>query len=369
MPVTLSRTIDALRGLKNINIVDHQDFYWTLAVSLISKKSDLEIFDAVFNHYFGGTAENEKLRRSQQAFRNVHKNQLQSDIKNSYYPESTSPQSLLSVDMWLGEKADREAAELEESFVYSPLEAIIKKDIEEYSEQELLLVTPLVRNLARVLATRVSRRKESGKFGRQLDFRTTIRKSIKVGGEIVKISRSKKRVKKAKIVFLCDVSGSMLNYSRFSIIFLQAIAQQVRGIEVFLFSTQLVRATYLLRKWEPGSVMAKVAGKLPNWGSGTKIGGSLKKFLHEWGRSNLDRHSVVVVISDGWDVGEIELLSSSLLEIKQRAKMLLWLNPLMGSPNFEPTCRGMQIAVKYSDKLLPFYNLDSAIKLCREIMN
>lgn len=370
VPVTLSRTIDAFRGLEKIKIVESRDFYWTLAVCLVAKKSDLEIFNAVFNHYFGGTEAQEQLFRSIQTIKNVHnKNQFQFDNKKSMLSDNTKPQSVLSVDMWLAEETQPDSAESEESYVYSPLEAIIKKDIEEYSEQDLLMVTPTVRKLAQLLATKVSRRKEKGKSWRLIDFRSTIRKNIKYGGEIIKIARSKKRVNKAKIVFLCDISGSMLNYSRFSLIFLQAIAQQSQGIEVFLFSTQLVRATYFLRKWEPGSVMAKVEGKLPNWGSGTKIGGSLKKFLHDWGRSNLDSHSVVVIISDGWDVGDIDLLSSSLMEIKQQAKMLIWLNPLMGTPNFEPTCRGMQLAVKYSDKLLPFYNLDSVFKMNQEIIS
>jgi uncharacterized protein with von Willebrand factor type A (vWA) domain len=370
VPVTLSRTIDAFRGLEKINILESQDFYWTLAVCLVAKKSDLEIFDAVFNHYFGGTETKEQLYRSIQAVRNIHnKNQSHFNNKNVMHSDNTKLQSVLSVDMWLAEKTEPKYAETDESYVYSPLEAIIKKDIEEYSEQDLLMVTPMVRKLAKLLATKLSRRKEKGKSRRLLDFRSTIRKSIKYGGEIIRIARSKKRVNKAEIVFLCDISGSMLNYSRFSLIFLQAIARQSWGIEVFLFSTQLVRATYYLRKWEPGSVTAKVADKLPNWGSGTKIGGSLKKFLHDWGRSNLDSHSVVVIISDGWDVGDIELLSSSLMEIKKRAKILLWLNPLMGTPNFEPTCRGMQLAVKYSDKLLPFYNLDSVFKMNQEIIN
>lgn len=368
VPVTLSRTIDAFRGIEKINIVESRDLYWTLKACLVASKSDLETFDTVFNHYFGGTEVKEQLFRSIQYIRNVDdKNQFKGDIHNSIPFDNTKPQSIFSVDMWLAGKTDTDLAETEESYVYSPSEAIIKKDIEQYSEQDLLMLTPVVRKLARLLAAKVGRRKKKGKSRRLLDFRSTIRKSLNYGGEIIRIARSKNRINKAKIVFLCDISGSMLNYSRFSLIFLQAIAQKTRGVEVFLFSTHLVRATYLLRKWEPSSVMAKVAEKLPNWGSGTKIGGSLKKFLHDWGRSNLDRHAVVVIISDGWDVGDIELLSSSLMEIKQRAKTLLWLNPLMGAPNFEPACRGMQIAVKYSDKLLPFYNLESVIKMNQEI--
>ena len=155
-------------------------------------------------------------------------------------------------------------------------------------------------------------------------------------------------------------------YSRFLIQFIYAFQSAYRRIETFAFSTSLHRITQLLKEDDLAPVLEALSRAVPNWSGGTKIGASLSAFLDQHG-GLVDRHTAVLIMSDGWDTGEIELLQASMDEIQRRARCLIWLNPLMGSPTYEPSCRGMLAALPFVDILASAHNLDSLRQLVRHL--
>ncbi|MDR7393521.1 MAG: VWA domain-containing protein, partial [Armatimonadota bacterium] len=163
---------------------------------------------------------------------------------------------------------------------------------------------------------------------------------------------------------LCDVSGSMDVYSRFLIQFVYALQDALGRVESFVFSTSLTRVTEELRTRSLRAALDRLSQRVPNWSGGTKIGSSLRQFLDRYG-GLLDRHTVVLIVSDGWDTGEVEVLRRAMQEIRSRAARVIWLNPLLGSPGYQPLTRGMQAALPYVHVFASAHNADSLRELER----
>ena len=176
------------------------------------------------------------------------------------------------------------------------------------------------------------------------------------------------RRQRLKLVLICDVSKSMDLYSRFLIQFIYAFQTVYRRIETFVFSTSLHRITDQLKEQSMDEAVARLSEKVPDWSGGTKIGASLKQFVDDFSLKVVDPATVVLVISDGWDTGEVELLSESMAHLKRSSRSLIWLNPLKGSPDYEPTTRGMQAALPHLDLFASAHNLNSLRNLIRELM-
>ena len=154
-------------------------------------------------------------------------------------------------------------------------------------------------------------------------------------------------------------------YSRFLLQFLYAFAAAYRRLEVFGFSTSLRRLTPALREGEWDRVLRGLSREMPEWSGGTRIGACFARFAEDWSESLVDRRTAVIVLSDGWDTGEAELLSSSLSRIRRRAFAVLWLNPLMGSPGFRPETAGLLAALPHVDLLAPAHNAAALRDLAR----
>jgi hypothetical protein len=201
--------------------------------------------------------------------------------------------------------------------------------------------------------------------GHLVDLRRSIRQSLRRGGEIIDLLRRERKIQKTRVVLLCDVSGSMDLYSRFLIQFVYALQHAVSRVETFVFSTGLSRITGSLEADDLRAALDEVARRVPDWSGGTKIGRSFRRFLDEHAAAALDRRTVVIIISDGWDTGDAELLEDAMAEMRRRAGRVIWLNPLLASPGYEPICQGMRIALPYVDIFAPAHNLESLRRLER----
>jgi uncharacterized protein with von Willebrand factor type A (vWA) domain len=246
----------------------------------------------------------------------------------------------------------------------SELEATMGKDFSTFNADELDEVARLARQLARRLATRRSRRLTPSRRRGRVDLRRTLRLNL-TRAEPVELARRRRRILKTKVVVLCDVSGSMDLYSRLLVQFLYALQNQLGRMETFVFSTRLQRITDELRGQTYLAALARL-GEVRDWSGGTKIGESLRAFLAGW-RRILDRDTVVIVLSDGWDTGEPAILGEALAEIRRRAGKVIWLNPLLGSPDYQPLTQGMVAALPHVDAFLPAHNLDSLRALVRHL--
>ncbi|HSF03321.1 MAG TPA: VWA domain-containing protein, partial [Solirubrobacterales bacterium] len=246
----------------------------------------------------------------------------------------------------------------------SDLETTLGKDFSVFSAAELEDVERLARELARRLATRKSRRlKPSPRRGR-VDLRRTMRLSL-TRGEPIELARRARKILKTNLVVLCDVSGSMDLYSRLLLQFLYALQNQLGRMETFVFSTRLHRITDELRARAYGAALAQLEG-VKDWSGGTKIGECLQAFVRDW-RRLLERDTVTIILSDGWDTGDPAVLSDAMRAIHRKSGKVIWLNPLLGSPDYQPLTQGMMAALPHVDAFLPAHNLESLRALARHL--
>jgi uncharacterized protein len=194
-------------------------------------------------------------------------------------------------------------------------------------------------------------------------MRRTIRESLRTGGEPIRLYRRRRKLKRRPLVVLCDISGSMERYSRILLQFIYAITNHLEKVEAFVFSTRLTRITRQLQRREVDAAMDEVTRSIRDWAGGTRIGEALKMFNYDWARRVLGQGAIVLIISDGWDRGDVGLLSQEMARLQRSAHRLIWLTPLLGSPYYEPLTRGIQAAMPYIDDFLPAHNLASLEQL------
>ncbi len=165
------------------------------------------------------------------------------------------------------------------------------------------------------------------------------------------------------LILICDISGSMDRYSRLLLRFVHALEHGLDTVEVFVFSTRLTRITRELRKRDVDSAIEQVVKSVDDWSGGTRIGEAIKAFNYQWGRRVLGRGAVVLLISDGWDRGDSAMLSREMGRLQRACHRLIWLNPLLGMPGYQPLTRGLQAALPHVDDFLPVHNLQSLEQL------
>lgn len=342
--------VDALRALGTVDLTDRRETYLALRAVLASGQEAQRIFDAAFWEFWGA------LEPQQQtgAPRGEGDSTLPLD----------GQQALDRVLLEWQDEGDA-ADEGEQVPAYSPVEVLTRKDFSAFSPEELDEISRIVFAIARRVATRLSRRTRQARRGHLVDLRRSIRHSLRRGGEILELLRRERKVQKTRVVLLCDVSGSMDLYSRFLIQFIYALQHAVGRVETFVFSTGLSRITGSLERDDLRAALDEIARRVPDWSGGTKIGRSIRRFLAEYAASVLDRRTVVIIISDGWDTGEADVLEAAMAELKRRAARVIWLNPLLASPGYEPICQGMRIALPYVDVFAPAHNLESLRRLER----
>jgi len=354
--VSLSQVIDAARSADLVDIADKQDFRALLRSNLILQKEDFPVFDMVFDCFW-----------REQSYERVPMEtlEIQGTPSESGAEEGGDEEGLEEA---VAEAATKENVPLEnlEEFsipTYSPQELLNSKDFSEMGVEESRAIARAILLIATKIATQISRRKKIGRKGSTVDPRWTMRRSMKYGGEIVELVQRKRRIKKTKVVLLCDVSGSMDCYSRFLIQFMYGLQNELWGVETFVFSTSLSRITHLIRTKDIGNALEKISGSILGWSGGTNIGRSLHTFNRSFAPSMVTHRSVVVIISDGWDRGDVSLLEREMQDLKRRCKKIIWLNPLLASDNYEPLCKGMQAALPYLDLFLSVHNVNSLVAL------
>jgi len=250
---------------------------------------------------------------------------------------------------------------------YSAAEALRQKDFAGLTPEELEQVKRLMRKLAWRLGEHPGRRQRAGK-GRLPDHRRTFRSSLRYGGEPLVWALRQPRPKLRPLVLLADVSGSMEPYSRMLLQFLYGLAHGLdRPPEIFVFSTRLTRITRALRLQGAEQALHGVFQEVLDWSGGTRIGEALRQFNLHWARRVLTRGAVVAIISDGLDRGQTKLLRSEVARLQRSCWRLLWLNPLLGSPDYEPLAQGMRAALPFVDEFLPANNLAGMEELALQL--
>jgi uncharacterized protein with von Willebrand factor type A (vWA) domain len=175
----------------------------------------------------------------------------------------------------------------------------------------------------------------------------------------LELRRQKRKIRTRPLVVICDISGSMDRYARLLLRFVHALGQGLENTEVFVFGTRLTRITRELRKRDVDTALTQVVGSVEDWSGGTRIGEAIKAFNFKWARRVLRSGATVVIISDGWDRGDPALLGREMARLQRSCRRLIWLNPLLGAPGYQPLTQGMRAAMPYIDEFLPIHNLQS----------
>ena len=354
--VTTTNQLSWCESVQLIDIGEREAFYHTARTNLIAGEADRETFDTAFNLFW---------RYPRPEFQAV-------DTEREV-PEPSSLQELSdasdeqdTLDQWLDtETEDDEEGEEDDPVAYSAEDLLTRKDFSEFTREDMEEAREIVAKLAAVLATKLSRRKIVGKKGKIIDFRRSWRQSLVHGGEPLELIRKQRKIKKTKILLLCDVSGSMDCYAKFLIQFIYGMQQELREVDVAVFSTHLTDITGLLRRKGLTEGLNEVSNVVPDWSGGTKIGESLLEFYRQFAPSFSAYRSVVILISDGWDRGDVDVLRRSMEMLHRHAHRLIWLNPLLGSDGYQPICRGIRTALPYVDYFLPAHNLESLAQLTK----
>jgi uncharacterized protein with von Willebrand factor type A (vWA) domain len=240
------------------------------------------------------------------------------------------------------------------------------KDFADFTEDELNQARTLIETLTWDPGQRRTRRWTTGP-SRVLDLRRLTRRNLRYGGEPFVLPTRARTLRRRPLVLICDVSGSMERYARLLLHFAHSLAGGLDEVEAFVFATRLTRITRELRRTRASEAVPRVPHLVPDWSGGTRIGDALRTFNARWARRVMRHGPVVLLVSDGWDRGEPEDLKREMSRLQRSCHRLIWLNPLLASPEYEPLTRGMQAALPFVDDFLPVHNLASLESLAAHL--
>jgi len=356
---TPAEAVDAARTLNLIDLDDRQETFLSLRSVLTSRVEDFEIFAELFEEFWCG------LSHSAQP-QNIIEREARSGADHKKRPasiESSQKGLPFFLDNWGA--ASNDSTEINTPAA-SNSESTAEKDFSLFGADELEEIARLARRIVRKLASKPSRRWKPVRRGSRVDLRRSLRASLRTGGELLQLSFKQRKPKKTRLVVLCDVSGSMDLYTRLLLQFIHALQNSLARVETFVFSTSLERITGRLKNKDYERALESL-GETRGWSGGTLIGPSLAAFVSGW-PNLVDRRTIVIILSDGWDTGEPEELAASLARLKRRAGKLIWLNPLLASPEYRPLTRGMRAALPHLDLFAPLHNLQSLRALERHLV-
>jgi hypothetical protein len=295
------------------------DLYWAGRATLVARPQDVAVYDEVFEAFFGE-------------------------------PKAHARMSVRVV----GPVRERET----ELGLASDVELLREKSFARCSPEELAAIAELMARVPVAVPPRRTRRTVSARRGTP-DLRRTLRRSFRTGGEPLDRAFRTRRRRPRRLVLLLDVSGSMADYSRALLMFTHAVLRTDRRFEAFCFGTRLTRVTRALGAAALDEALDRAAEEVVDWNGGTRIGESLKRLLDEYGHRGLARGAVVVICSDGLDVGDPGLLAEQMARLSRLAHRVVWLNPLQEDPAYEPLARGMRAALPHVDVFASGHNLAS----------
>lgn len=322
IPVPFSSVMESLQSLSLIDISDIRIFYETLRCHLVLRKEHHAVFDELFREFW-----------------------------LNQYPEMQTCEARRSTVE--SDEHDPQTDEPEIRLSYSPHQIDGTRSLDALSfEESRELYQSMEKILAR-LARSLSRRYRYSPRGKTVSLKRIFRRNMQFGGEPLMLDFKQKKLKKKRILFFCDVSGSMNIHTLMILQFIHALRRIDPRTEIFLFSTDLTRGTLLFRAEDFSRAFQRLPYFVTDWKGGTRIGHSLRTFNEQYAHIRVSSGTIVMIFSDGWDRGDIGLLRNQMAVLKRKAYKMIWLNPLLGTRGYQPICRGMSAALPFLDYFLP----------------
>ena len=336
------------------------ELYRCALATLVSGKDETDVLRAVFNRVFGGL--DDRATRGD--------DQSSPAMRPPASPESLLARAARAAKSHVsdtepaptpeagedGQDSPEPEREIEHRYLGSTVERLAGKDFADLSESELQLLAGLMRSITLSVPLRRSRREHRRPGGPRTDVRSTLRQARRTGGWAFRLISKAPTRRPRDLVVLCDISGSMEPYARAMIQLLYCAAGGARA-EVFTFATRLTRLTPALSRTRPAVALQRAGQAAPDWLGGTKIGESIKEFNDLYGRRGMARGAIIVIISDGWDTGDPEVLRREMERLSLVAYRIVWVNPRTKSASYQPLAAGMAAAWPHCDAVVSAHTL------------
>ncbi len=346
----LDSVIVFVSALEHLGLENRNDVYWAAHSTLVRQHEDTPMFDRAFAVFWDQSI---AINRSEEE------------------PETIS-MTLLVDDENEQDKNNETAEPIDDentiTLRFSSIETLREKDFAEYNDAELREAEQFMSRLRLAGPPKKSLRlKKSNHHGARHDIRRTMRASLQHDGEPIERYWREPSTRLRRLVVLLDISGSMEPYARALLRFMHAAVVGRQRVEAFTFGTRLTRITKELTSRDPDRALAQTSTQVSDWSGGTRLGECLRTFNDSWGIGGMARGSLLVVLSDGWDRGDPEVLAEQMQRLNRVAFRMIWVNPLKVSPGYAPLARGMAAALPFIDDFVEGHSLDALQRLTEVI--
>jgi uncharacterized protein len=370
LPVGSGQLLGFVEAIGAIDVRDERDVYYAARASLVTRPEQRPVFDREFTRFWRELAGAQPKPLAPFAANDAPNEVPLPEASRKRKQEAKQSNATAEEErtvLAISEAEENEASADEEEIeappedvlLFSARESLRKKDFSQCTPDEIAEARRIIEGMDWRLGTRRTRRRVKATHGDLIDRRATLRHSLKHGGTPIELRRQKRKIRTRPLVLICDISGSMDRYARLLLRFVHALGQGLESTEVFVFGTRLTRITRELRKRDVDAAITRVVESVEDWSGGTRIGQAIKTFNFQWSRRVLRSGATVVIISDGWDRGDPKLLAQEMARLQRSCRRLIWLNPLLGAPGYQPLTQGMRAALPYVDEFLPVHNLQS----------
>lgn len=346
IPVGATVTQDLVAAVDAVGLGSGADTYHAFRALCVTSREQIPVFDRVFLEVFGRRDPNPGAAFVAERSRNW----------------SIRP---------AGEGEGEGSAETEEVVVGASWnERLADRDFAELTASEAAEVRAMIEEMEWRPAIARSRRRRPDSRGSRPDPRRTLSRMIRTEGDLLLPAFTERRTRRRPLVFIADVSGSMERYTEMLLYFAHAARGRLGRMDAFVFSTRLTRITRQIQRRSPTEAIAEVAASVQDWSGGTRIGEALQQFNRNWARRVTAGGPIVVIVSDGWDRGDPDLLAGEMARLSRSVHRIVWLNPLAYRPGYAPETRGMRAALPYVDDFLPagrLRDLASVVELLESV--
>ena len=353
IPVSTEQTMAFAQALNMINVGEREQVYHAARCLLLNRYENLRLFDTIFNRFW-------RLPRAEQQSR------LQPAPLAPRH-ERPKPFTIVNYMAYKARPGDREIEITDKSHTFSNVEIIQRKEFSQMTAEELETIKRLIQEMQWQVSLRQTRRRVADKQGDTLHLRRMLRSATKYGGVPLGLAWQSRKVKERPFVLIADISGSMEKQARLLLQFFYSISHSFKEVETFVFGTRLTRITGALKLKNIDRAVDEAARNVVDWAGGTRIGESLHVFNQQWSRRVLRRGAIVLIISDGWERGDVAQLKKEMAYLQRRCHRLIWLNPLLGKDDYRPLVEGMAAALPHIDDFLPIHNLQSLQELAEHL--
>lgn len=365
VPVGPGAVLDALEAAQCGAIGARDDFYWALHAVFVKRHEHEALFEQAFQLFWRQPKMLEQLMQ-------LLLQQVQ--VKAAERPKQPGQRRLAEAmfdpaEVGSRREAPSETIEIEARFTASPDEVLRHKDFEQMTAEEEARARTAIAAMRLNRIEVKTRRFEPREHGRRIDMRRTLARSVRAGGHLIDLARRRRRRREPPLVIIADISGSMSNYSRMFLHFLHALTNDRDRVQVFLFGTRLTNITREIDRRDVDEAMARVAGAVKDWSGGTRIGHCLREFNFRWGRRVLAQGAHVLLMTDGLDRDDADLLEEEMARLRRSAKRIVWLNPLLRYDGFSAKAAGIRAILPHVDEFRPVHNLDSLEDLAAALAN